>query len=160
MKKQKKSFVQWMILACLTSIIIVGVYLAGNTAVFIAIRTSEDYREIATTSCVDFANMLDSVADGDFSYDEETGVFKKGETEITGAAFEKSQKFNENVHHTIFWGDTRIITDVKDDSGKSVVGTKLTDETIIDTVKTVLKKDGISSETSATMEEFMGTPKE
>ena len=27
-----------------------------------------------------------------------------------------------------------------------------------DTVKTVLKRDGISSETSATMEEFMGTP--
>ena len=29
---------------------------------------------------------------------------------------------------------------------------------IFDTVKTVLKKDGISSETSVTMEEFMGTP--
>ena len=29
---------------------------------------------------------------------------------------------------------------------------------IIDTVKTVLKKEGISSETSATMEEFFGTP--
>lgn len=29
---------------------------------------------------------------------------------------------------------------------------------IIDTVKTVLKHEGISSETSATMEEFMGTP--
>lgn len=29
---------------------------------------------------------------------------------------------------------------------------------IIDTIKTVLKSDGISSDTSATMEEFMGTP--
>lgn len=29
---------------------------------------------------------------------------------------------------------------------------------IFDTVKTVLKKDGINSETSATMEEFLGTP--
>lgn len=29
---------------------------------------------------------------------------------------------------------------------------------IIDTVKTVLKREGISSETAATMEEFMGTP--
>ena len=28
---------------------------------------------------------------------------------------------------------------------------------IIDTVKVVLKRDGISSDTSATMEEFMGT---
>lgn len=30
---------------------------------------------------------------------------------------------------------------------------------ILDTIKTVLKHEGISSETSATMEEFMGTPK-
>ncbi len=31
-------------------------------------------------------------------------------------------------------------------------------EIILDTIKSVLKKDGISSETSVTMEEFMGTP--
>lgn len=30
-------------------------------------------------------------------------------------------------------------------------------QVIIDTIKTVVKRDGISSETSATMEEFMGT---
>lgn len=32
-------------------------------------------------------------------------------------------------------------------------------EIILDTIKTVLKHEGISSESSATMEEFMGTPK-
>ena len=41
------------------------------------------------------------------------------------------------VDHITFMGDLQIIWD---------------------TVKTVLKRDGISSETSATMEEFMGTP--
>lgn len=40
------------------------------------------------------------------------------------------------VNHITFWGDVRII---------------------LQTVKTVLKSEGISSETSATMEEFMGT---
>lgn len=30
-------------------------------------------------------------------------------------------------------------------------------EIILDTVKTVLKREGINSDTSATMEEFMGT---
>ena len=39
------------------------------------------------------------------------------------------------VQHITFWGDLRII---------------------LDTVKTVLKKEGISSETSMTMEEFKG----
>lgn len=31
---------------------------------------------------------------------------------------------------------------------------------LLDTVKTVLKREGVNSETSATMEEFMGTPEE
>ena len=41
--------------------------------------------------------------------------------------------------HITFWGDVKII---------------------FDTIKTVLKRDGISSESSATMEEFMGTPED
>lgn len=135
----KKSFVQWMIMMNLISIIIVGIYLGGNTGVFISIRTNDDYQEIAKASCVDFANMLDSLSEGEFTYDEETGVLKKGDFEITDAAFKKSQAFNENIHHTIFFGDTRVITDVKDDNGKLVTGTKLTDEKIINAVK----KNGI-----------------
>lgn len=50
-------------------------------------------------------------------------------------------KFEMDVwytRHITFMGDVRII---------------------IDTIKTVLKHEGISSESSATMEEFMGTPK-
>ena len=39
--------------------------------------------------------------------------------------------------HITFWGDVKIISN---------------------TIMTVLKREGISSETSATMEEFMGTP--
>lgn len=51
-------------------------------------------------------------------------------------------KFAMDVWYTkniTFWGDVKILWD---------------------TVMTVLKRDGISSETSATMEEFMGTPVE
>lgn len=43
------------------------------------------------------------------------------------------------VDHITFWGDVKII---------------------FGTVMAVLKRDGISSETSATMEEFMGSPEE
>lgn len=49
-------------------------------------------------------------------------------------------KFAMDVWYTkniSFWGDIKII---------------------IDTVKTVVKREGINSETAATMEEFMGTP--
>ena len=49
------------------------------------------------------------------------------------------EKFNYDVdyiEHITFWGDWKII---------------------LQTVVTVLKRDGISSETSSTMEEFMGS---
>ena len=49
------------------------------------------------------------------------------------------EKFKMDVWYT---RNISFITDVK---------------VIIDTVKVVLKRDGISSDTSATMEEFMGT---
>ena len=52
------------------------------------------------------------------------------------------EKFRYDVEYAknvTFWGDVKII---------------------LDTVKAVLKRDGISSETSATMEEFKGTDKE
>ena len=45
----------------------------------------------------------------------------------------------EYVRNVTFWGDVKII---------------------LDTVKAVLKRDGISSETAATMEEFTGSDKE
>ena len=43
------------------------------------------------------------------------------------------------INHITFWGDLKII---------------------FQTVRTVLKHEGISSETSATMEEFIGTQDE
>lgn len=132
---KKKSFVQWILSINLLSIVIVGIAMAVVIAIFITYRTNTDYKEIATASCVDFANMLDSLSDEDFAYDEDNGILTKGDAVITDAPFKKSQKFNENIHHTIFWGDTRVITDVKDNSGKLVVGTKLTDNTIIEAVK-------------------------
>jgi lipopolysaccharide/colanic/teichoic acid biosynthesis glycosyltransferase len=51
---------------------------------------------------------------------------------------EKFEKDVEYVDHISFWMDVKIV---------------------LRTVKTVLKKDGISSGTAVTMEEFMGSEK-
>lgn len=137
--KQKMSLVKWMITVNLISIAVVGFVLALNTGIFLYIRVNDDYKEIATATSVNVANVLDSLSDDPFNYDEETGILKKGDIEITDAAFWKSQQFDENVHHTIFWGKTRVLTDVKDEAGNIVVGTTLTDENIIKSVE----KDGL-----------------
>ncbi len=56
--------------------------------------------------------------------------------------------------NTVMWED-RFAMDVWYVNNISL---KLDLQIIIDTIKAVIKKDGISSETSATMEDFMGTP--
>ncbi len=56
--------------------------------------------------------------------------------------------------NTVLWED-RFAMDVWYVNNISL---KLDLQIIIDTIKAVIKKDGISSETSATMEDFMGTP--
>ncbi len=56
--------------------------------------------------------------------------------------------------NTVLWED-RFAMDVWYVNNISL---KLDLQIIIDTIKAVIRKDGISSETSATMEDFMGTP--
>ena len=140
MKNEKStSFTGWVIKALLISVILVGVVLAVNTGIFLAIRANDDYKEIASATSVNVANTLMNLNDEDFTYDEADGVLKKGDVVITDDAFKASLEFNENIHHTIFWGDTRVLTDVTDNDGNTAVGTKLTDETII----SAIEKDGI-----------------
>lgn len=145
--KQKMSFVQWMVFVNLVTIISVGIYLSANTGLVVSLRTNTDYREIATTTSVNIAHMLESLSDEDFTYDEATGTLKKGDIEITDESFWKSLEFNPNIHHTIFWGNTRILTDVTDETGKVVTGTTLTDKTIIDAIA----RDGIYTDNNVSI---------
>lgn len=131
----KMSFIKWMLMVNVLSILFVGLYLAVNTSVFVSIRTNDDYKEIATTACVNIAYMLDELSDGEYMYDSESGVLKKGDVEITDEAFEKAHEFNENIHHTVFWGNKRVLTNMKDAKGNSVVGTTLDDKKIINAVE-------------------------
>ena len=140
MKREKNiSFTRWIVLTLLTSIVLLGFMLACNTGVFLAIRTNNDYKEIASATSVNVAHTLQTLNDGDFAYDEATGVFTKGDIVITDESFKKSLEFNENIHHTIFWGNTRILTDVTDDKGNTVVGTTLNDQKIVNAIR----NDGI-----------------
>ena len=61
-----------------------------------------------------------------------------------------------NGRNTVFW-EERFALDVEYVDNITFLGDI---QILINTVKVVLKRDGISSETSATMEEFMGTPED
>lgn len=136
--KKKKSIIRWMLTCNFLSILFIGCVLAIMSGILIDMQTSDDYQTIAKTACTHMKSMFDEI-DGDFSYDEESGKLYKGKTEITDKTFSTLQAEDSNIHHTIFWGDTRIISDLKDNNGDSVVGTTLNNPSIISAVE----KDGI-----------------
>lgn len=144
MKKQSKksmSIVTWMIVTNLAAIVFVGALLTIMCGLFIYTITDSDYRTIAETGSMHIANMLDELDEGDYRYDEVTGNFYKGNVLITDKAFWDIQKEDSDMRHTIFWGDERILSDVTDETGKSAVGTKLTDKNI----ESAVAKDGMYS---------------
>ena len=132
--KSKLPLVKFMLLINLGSIIIVGIVLTITNIVLVNERTNGDYKQIATSTSVNVACMLESLNDEDFTYENE--ILKKGNIEITDAAFLEAQDVDPNIKHTIFWGEERILSDFKDESGKSVVHTTLTDKTILEELKT------------------------
>lgn len=133
--KKARSFVSWLLSSFMISIILMGIILSVVTGIFLYLRTNADYQQIAEASTIHIASQFETLAEGDYSYDEATGKFYKGDVEITDEFFKIAQKDNENIVHTIFWDNTRVMSDVIDDKGQSVVGTKLTDTKILDTVR-------------------------
>lgn len=140
--KKSMSIVTWMIATNLASVVAMGVLLTIMCGVFIYTITDSDYKTIAQTGSMHIANMLDQLDEGDYHYESETGKFYKGNVLITDEAFQEIQKGNHDMRHTIFWGDTRILSDVTDTLGASVVGTRLTEANIMKAVET----EGIYSE--------------
>lgn len=144
MKNQKQksmSIVTWMIVTNLAAIVFVGAMLTIMCGIFIDKIINSDYRTIAETGSMHIASMLDELDEGDYRYEEESGQLFKGDVLITDQAFWEIQKGNSDMRHTIFWGETRILSDVTDDKGASVVGTKLTDSSI----EMAVQKEGIYS---------------
>lgn len=137
MKETKKqiSFVKGIILAALCAVEVVGICLVITFGVFISTRTNEDYIAIAQTTCAHIVAQINLLDEGDFSYDEVNDKMYKGKTEITDAAFWAIHNSNSDIVHTLFWGDTQVLTDVSDHGGNSVKGTKLTDGSIMEAVQ-------------------------
>lgn len=99
-------------------------------------RVFENYQTIAQTAATHvIAEVEGTVGKGqEWSYDETTQTLYYGDTVIDDAGFQTIQKYDPNVHHTLFWGNTRVVSDLTDENGNSVVGTTC-DEAIFQEVK-------------------------
>lgn len=87
---------------------------------------SEKRMSNVTNTLAEFYNVFFK---GDWSY--ENGVLMKGDNDLSNSQELLDNIYNQNgIHSTIFYGDTRIITTIKDENGNNIIGTKASQEVI------------------------------
>lgn len=87
---------------------------------------SEKRMSNVTNTLAEFYNVFFK---GDWSY--ENGVLMKGDNNLSNSQELLDNIYNQNgIHSTIFYGDTRIITTIKDENGNNIIGTKASQEVI------------------------------
>lgn len=109
-----------------------------GSILFSAIMNSEKstkslYSERLTSIAVAVFQAYDNLMDGNYSL--KNGQVYKGNTPLTEDLLDAIHQKDE-VHMTIFYGDTRYLTTIKDSGGNRIVGTKASEEVI----NTVLKQ--------------------
>ncbi len=92
--------------------------------------TKSLYSEKLTSIAVAVLQSYDNLMSG--SYSLKNGQVYKGNTPLTEDLLDAIYNKDE-VHMTIFYGDTRYLTTIKDSGGNRIVGTKASDA-VIDTV--------------------------
>lgn len=80
-------------------------------------------------ACITLESSLDQVAEGYYIVGE-NGSLTKGNYTMKDNSLLQKVKDVSNIDLTIFQGDTRIMTTVKDSEGKPAVGTKASEEVI------------------------------
>ncbi|MCQ2506803.1 MAG: methyl-accepting chemotaxis protein [Lachnospiraceae bacterium] len=133
---------QYVIRLSLLMILIVAFNTCVIGIVELTNNINNDYQAIARNSAMHVITTVEGVlGEGlDWSYDSATGTLYYGDTKIDDTSFKLAQNNDNKVSHTLFWGDTRVVTDLTDANGRidTVIGTKC-DPAIYEHVK----KEGV-----------------
>ena len=134
--KEKKKYSG--LLAKMLFIVGMAMLLLYGSILISAIMNSEKstksmYSERLTSIAVAVFQAYDNLMDGNYSL--KNGQVYKGNTPLTEDFLDDIHQKDE-VHMTIFYGDTRYLTTIKDSGGNRIVGTKASEEVI----NTVLKQ--------------------
>lgn len=104
--------------------VIFAVFLVGLSSMIVCARTMRqnycDEAEIAT------AHLKEAIENGkaEWSYNAETGQLSCGLRDVTVDLFIDINNINDTVFHTVFFKDTRVLTNLKNDKGEYMVGTQ------------------------------------
>lgn len=150
--KQKKglgihSFLTELLLICIVPVVLLACIMifvsAFNMNSGLQMQATETLQATVTAVKTAYVNLND----GDF-YLNENGDFMKGDYNIT-ENMEDIDKYTDglNTNVTLFYGDTRMATSLRDLSGNRIIGTQASSEV----VDAVLNKGGTFSSYSTTI---------
>lgn len=129
---RKFSFIARMMVLVLAPMLLLGIIFSCSSTIMeieLSNNLMKEQLESTAHSVLEHYRELD---DGNYKYTD--GKLVKGKVNISNDQdFIKSIKDNSRLYVTLFYGDTRAVSSIIDENGKSVVGTKA-DEAVVDKV--------------------------
>lgn len=93
-------------------------------------RMRAEVKEGLAATCASVADLFDNCAEGDYTQNESGEILKGSRVLSTNEKMLDSIRESSQYDVTLFYGDTRVITTILDDSKKRLVGTKASDAVI------------------------------
>lgn len=133
-RKGIKLIIKMLIIIVIPLLLQSIVTIVSSTAKMTSLSNSLIHNEL-NTGVFFLETTLSAYGTGDFTYSN--GILYKGDTDVSDILNTlDSFKQNTNVDSTIFYGDTRVETSLKQSDGSRIIGTKASDKVI----QTVLGK--------------------
>ncbi|MCM1577606.1 MAG: diguanylate cyclase [Ruminococcus sp.] len=130
MNKKESLVLRVIMMVCMTAFIIcIAVTGVGSYMIYLA-------NELGAQKEVQYAahtlyNLYNENYHGEYYYDDL--ILKKGSAELTESDFDNIVRnigHSADMDFTIFWGDTRMLTTLRNESGSLAVGTKASEEVV------------------------------
>lgn len=127
MKLWKKSFSAKLMTMLLVGIAIVAFGIFATVTIIVREETLILKLQTLKAATNSFVDGYSDLATGDFTLKDD-GLYK-GDLKLTSDWMDKLHQ-SEEIHLTLFYGDTRVLTTVLDENGQRLVGTKAGDAVI------------------------------
>lgn len=127
-RKGIKLIIKMLIIIVIPLLLQSIVTIISSTAKMTSLSNSLIHHEL-NTGVYFLESTLSAYGNGDFTYSN--GILYKGETDVSDILNTLDHfKQNTNVDSTIFYGDTRVETSLKQSDGSRIIGTKASDKVI------------------------------
>ena len=107
----------------LFAVLIVALLLGVVSVIFSLFQIMSDYKNYAEASTIHLRDALENGHE-DWRYESETGKLFVNGSELSVELFNRINDEDPNVYHTFFLDDTRVVTNIKNEQGEYVLGTK------------------------------------